>query len=118
MTSFEDHRSWQDVYHVPSEVGLLYVKFTADAWAYRETVAHGARHFGISDWALRIMKIRADHLLPSDKVRRIRKKLGLTQREAGELIGGGPNAFQKYGERRDPREPGREQLSSGSRASP
>ena len=42
------------------------------------------------------MKIRADHLLPSDEVRRIRKKLGLTQREAGELIGGGPNAFQKY----------------------
>jgi motility quorum-sensing regulator / GCU-specific mRNA interferase toxin len=30
MTSFEDHRSWQDVYHVPSDAGLLYVKFTAD----------------------------------------------------------------------------------------
>ena len=30
MTSFEDHRIWQDVYHVPSSVGLLYVKFTAD----------------------------------------------------------------------------------------
>ena len=24
------HRVWQDVYHVPSEVGTLYVKFTAD----------------------------------------------------------------------------------------
>jgi motility quorum-sensing regulator/GCU-specific mRNA interferase toxin len=31
MTSYADHRIWQDVYHVPSEVGVLYVKFTADA---------------------------------------------------------------------------------------
>jgi motility quorum-sensing regulator/GCU-specific mRNA interferase toxin len=31
MTSFADHRVWQDVYHVPSEHGALYVKFTADA---------------------------------------------------------------------------------------
>jgi motility quorum-sensing regulator/GCU-specific mRNA interferase toxin len=30
MTSFGDHRIWQDVYHVPSAAGLLYVKFTAD----------------------------------------------------------------------------------------
>lgn len=31
MTSYADHRIWQDVYHVPSSVGTLYVKFTADA---------------------------------------------------------------------------------------
>ena len=31
MTSYGDHRVWQDVYHVPSEAGTLYVKFTADA---------------------------------------------------------------------------------------
>lgn len=31
MTSYADHRIWQDVYHVPSTVGLLYIKFTADA---------------------------------------------------------------------------------------
>jgi hypothetical protein len=31
MTSYGNHRIWQDVYHVPSEVGTLYVKFTADA---------------------------------------------------------------------------------------
>ncbi len=31
MTSYADHRIWQDVYHVPSKVGTLYVKFTADA---------------------------------------------------------------------------------------
>ena len=31
MTAFADHRLWQDVYHVPSSIGVLYVKFTADA---------------------------------------------------------------------------------------
>jgi motility quorum-sensing regulator/GCU-specific mRNA interferase toxin len=30
MTSHGDHRLWQDVYHVPSPAGTLYVKFTAD----------------------------------------------------------------------------------------
>jgi len=30
MTSYADHRLWQDVYHVPSVVGVLYIKFTAD----------------------------------------------------------------------------------------
>jgi motility quorum-sensing regulator / GCU-specific mRNA interferase toxin len=33
MTAYADHRVWQDVYLVPSEVGPLYVKFTADAIA-------------------------------------------------------------------------------------
>ena len=31
MTAYVDSRLWQDVYHVPSPVGMLYVKFTADA---------------------------------------------------------------------------------------
>ena len=31
MTAYADHRVWQDVYHVPSSAGVLYVKFTADA---------------------------------------------------------------------------------------
>ncbi len=30
MTAYIDSRLWQDVYHVPSPVGMLYVKFTAD----------------------------------------------------------------------------------------
>src|SRR5665648_1149997 len=30
MTAYADHRLWQDVYHVPSAVGVLYVQFTAD----------------------------------------------------------------------------------------
>lgn len=30
MTANADHRFWQDVYHVPTPAGVLYVKFTAD----------------------------------------------------------------------------------------
>lgn len=30
MTAYADHRIWQDVYHVPSTSGTLYVKFTVD----------------------------------------------------------------------------------------
>ncbi|MDC0360590.1 type II toxin-antitoxin system MqsR family toxin [Alphaproteobacteria bacterium] len=28
MTLYNNHRIWQDVYHVTSEAGMLYVKFT------------------------------------------------------------------------------------------
>ena len=31
MTGYSDHRVWQDVYHVPSRAGVLYIKFTRDA---------------------------------------------------------------------------------------
>lgn len=30
MTTFADHRLWQDVYHVPARGLMLYVKFQAD----------------------------------------------------------------------------------------
>lgn len=30
MTTFADHRLWQDVYHVPARGMTLYVKFQAD----------------------------------------------------------------------------------------
>jgi len=30
MTTFADHRVWQDVYHVPTDEMVLYVKFQAD----------------------------------------------------------------------------------------
>ncbi len=30
MTAYNDSRQWQDVYHVPSSAGVLYIKFTAD----------------------------------------------------------------------------------------
>jgi motility quorum-sensing regulator / GCU-specific mRNA interferase toxin len=34
MTSLADHRIWQDVYHVPVEGTVLYVKLTTDAEGY------------------------------------------------------------------------------------
>ncbi len=30
MTANANYRVWQDVYHVPSSLGLLYIKFTVD----------------------------------------------------------------------------------------
>lgn len=30
MTSYDDHRRWQDVYHVPVDGLLIYLKFTDD----------------------------------------------------------------------------------------
>ena len=50
----------------------------------------------ISDRALHRLKARAEGLLEPEEIRRIRKRLGLTQEAAGDLIGGGPRAFQKY----------------------
>jgi HTH-type transcriptional regulator / antitoxin MqsA len=57
---------------------------------------HTAEDIKVSDAALRELKIKAENLLAPQEVKRIRKAFGLSQREAGELIGGGPNAFQKY----------------------
>lgn len=37
-----------------------------------------------------------DHLLKSDEIREIRKKMNLSQRKAGNVFGGGPMAFSKY----------------------
>lgn len=50
----------------------------------------------VSDRALNRLKARTEGLLEPEEIKRIRKKLGLTQEVAGELIGGGPRAFQKY----------------------
>jgi len=50
----------------------------------------------VSDRALNRLKARTEGLLEPEEIRRIRKKLGLTQESAGEIIGGGPRAFQKY----------------------
>ncbi len=37
-----------------------------------------------------------DHLLKSDEIREIRKKMNLSQRKAGNIFGGEPMAFSKY----------------------
>jgi len=39
---------------------------------------------------------RVDNILPAKEVKVIRKHIKLSQREAGELLGGGPRSFQKY----------------------
>lgn len=31
MTSYGNHKEWQDVYHVPHEDYVIYIKFVADA---------------------------------------------------------------------------------------
>jgi HTH-type transcriptional regulator / antitoxin MqsA len=56
---------------------------------------HTGDDMSVSDAALRELKNRVD-LLTAQEIKRIRTKIGLTQREAGAIFGGGPNAFQKY----------------------
>ena len=58
-----------------------------------EESVHTGEDMKVSDRALNQLKARAEGLLEPEDIRRIRKKLGLTQEAAGELIGGGPRAF-------------------------
>lgn len=57
---------------------------------------HDGSDMKVSDRALTELKARVEGRLVPKAVRRIRKRLKLTQKDAGRLIGGGPNAFQKY----------------------
>jgi HTH-type transcriptional regulator/antitoxin MqsA len=57
---------------------------------------HTDEDLKVSDAALKDLRTQVEHLLKPEEVKRIRTKIGLTQREAGTLLGGGPNAFQKY----------------------
>lgn len=61
-----------------------------------ENGVHSAKDMQVSDRAINVMKAREAGLLTPDQVRKARRKLGLSQRDAGRIIGGGPNAFQKY----------------------
>ncbi len=54
-----------------------------------DQIRHGDRVFADA-------RRRADGLLTGDEIVQIRKALGLTQRQAAELFGGGSNAFSKY----------------------
>jgi HTH-type transcriptional regulator/antitoxin MqsA len=74
------------------------ITFDMPGWyceASDESIHTGA-DMKVSDRALNRLKAQADGLLEPMEIRRIRKKLGLTQEQAGQLIGGGPRAFQKY----------------------
>jgi HTH-type transcriptional regulator / antitoxin MqsA len=42
------------------------------------------------------LKAEVDDVLSPDEVAAVRARLGLSQRKAGEVLGGGPRAFQKY----------------------
>jgi HTH-type transcriptional regulator/antitoxin MqsA len=57
---------------------------------------HTGEDMKVSDRMLNLLKARSEGLLEPEDIRRIRKKLALSQTAAGELIGGGPRAFQKY----------------------
>lgn len=46
--------------------------------------------------ALRRLKAKYEKLLLPEEIKTVRKQLRLSQEEAGEKIGGGPRAFQKY----------------------
>jgi HTH-type transcriptional regulator/antitoxin MqsA len=49
-----------------------------------------------SERAFLELKAEVDGVLGPKDVARVREKLGLSQRKAGELLGGGPRAFFKY----------------------
>jgi HTH-type transcriptional regulator / antitoxin MqsA len=49
-----------------------------------------------NEQAFQELKAEIDAVLSPAEVAAVRAKLGLSQRKAGELLGGGPRAFQKY----------------------
>lgn len=61
-----------------------------------EESIHTGEDMKVSDRELNRLKAKVEGLLVPQEVRRIRQRLRLSQKEAGRLIGGGPNAFQKY----------------------
>ena len=61
-----------------------------------EESIHTGEDMKVSDRMLNRLKARVEGLLEPEEIRRIRKKLHLTQEVAGLLIGGGTRAFQKY----------------------
>lgn len=50
----------------------------------------------VTEQAFVQLKVEVDGILPPGEVTRIRRKLGLSQRRAGAVLGGGPRSFQKY----------------------
>ena len=57
---------------------------------------HTGKDMEVSDRNLNLLKAQAENLLMPTEVRRIRQKLHLNQQTAGQILGGGPNAFHKY----------------------
>lgn len=57
---------------------------------------HSGDDMKVSDRMLNQLKANVEGLMVPEYIRDVRKKLGLSQVTAGEIIGGGPRAFQKY----------------------
>ncbi len=57
---------------------------------------HSGEDMKVSDRMLNRLKANVEGLMVPEYIRDVRKKLGLSQVTAGEIIGGGPRAFQKY----------------------
>ena len=57
---------------------------------------HTGKDMKVSDRMLNRLKALSEGLLRAEEIRRIRKKIDITQEIAGRIIGGGPRAFQKY----------------------
>ncbi len=61
-----------------------------------DEVVFDADDAAVAESAFVKLKTEVDNILPPSEVQRIRRKLGLSQRQAGALLGGGPRSFQKY----------------------
>lgn len=74
------------------------ITFDMPGWYCTQSAesTHTGEDMKVSDRMLNLLKARVEGLLAPDEIKRIRKKLGLSQAEAGQIIGGGPRAFQKY----------------------
>ena len=57
---------------------------------------HIGADMDVVDRTLVELKAEVQGVLKPDEVRAIRLRLKLSQRKAGEILGGGPRAFQKY----------------------
>ena len=57
---------------------------------------HVGNDLAVVDKTLAELKAEVQGVLKPDEVRAIRLRLKLSQRKAGEILGGGPRAFQKY----------------------
>jgi len=57
---------------------------------------HTGEDMKVSDRTLNRLKAYSEGLLKPEEIQRIRKKLRLSQKVAGLIIGGGPRAFQMY----------------------
>ena len=74
------------------------ITFDMPGWYCDESdeSVHTGKDMKVSDRMLNRLKAKSEGLLEREEIRRIRKKLRLSQEAAGLLIGGGPRAFQKY----------------------